>query len=273
MKSHRQNQTTGIYEKNETRPVAMEQVDKIEGGERLKIFERLRQDKTVMTLRLLGRNYERLTIVIGLGYLKKTPHFVIDSPSDFKAAVEGLPDWRIRFEFTSPDRISYAFKTSGGIILQDGIWIEFPDSIERRQRRRYFRLAPPLGTKINFDLNSIAYEANVIDIGLGGALVSLEMDKWQDFGLKEGRSIDRVRVVFPSKDGAPSIQVEGAMVKRLEKDPAVDRYQCAFQFALKKEDEKTLKDLIYTFQREFLRKRQNMDRQPNRHPSVVSIHK
>jgi hypothetical protein len=61
------------------------------------------------------------------------------------------------FDFVGKDKILYSFRTVVGRINGDDIWMEFPEFIERVQRRKFYRIAPPIGTKIYFEVDSGKY--------------------------------------------------------------------------------------------------------------------
>ena len=238
----------------------MQYTDRIEGENRLKVFKQLQRDKTVMRLYLVGRNYERLTIVNGIRNQNGALYFLIDYPAGFKEAVQGNGRWRIRFEFTGKERVSYAFRTVGGELSGNEIWLAFPEVIERQQRRRHFRLEAPLGTEMRFRADDLLYKANVIDISLGGSLVSLEKSGHADPILKKDQRLKEICVAFKSRKGNLKVQIKTAMVIRLEKDPAPNRCRYALQFTdMEKGDEITLNELIYGLQRQSLRKRHLLD--------------
>ncbi|RLB24532.1 MAG: hypothetical protein DRG76_01205 [Deltaproteobacteria bacterium] len=240
----------------------VDQIERIYGKSLLKFFRQLIDEKTVLRVFLLGKDYERLTIITDLEEKDSEPYIIIDYPAGFKKAIKGTTDWRLRFEFTGNDRLPYVFRTVGGELVEGGIRVRLPKFIERRQRRRNFRLEAPLDTKLVFTKNFRRYEANVINVSLGGVLISLEKGEQKRPVLDIDEYLRGIKLYFPSKEEEERllIHINEAMVKRVEKDIFHGRYNYALQFTdIDKQDSELLQELIYRFQREYLRKRQLMD--------------
>jgi len=225
---------------------------------RFKIFRELERDKTLIRMHLLGHQYERLTVVTGIRNQQKTPFFLIDCPRDFKQAVAGLNDCRIRFEFTGTDKVNYVFRTSGKKFLDKEICIRFPEIIERIQRRRHFRLTPPLGTLLYINAKPTIRKMNVIDVSQGGVLGALNkgVPMSEDPLFKIGNNLKDIELIFPAEVETIMVQIKEAVIRRLGKDPLTGRETCAFQFRdIEKYTQKTLLELIYQCQRDLLRTR------------------
>ena len=115
--------------------------EKIQGKKLFRLMEQLERDKTMLSMRLVGQNYERLTMITRIPKDKNVSFFAIDAPRDFRSTVANLGTWEIHFNFNGPDHLEYIFTTFGGKFSDNEIQINFPDYIERLQRRRYFRLS------------------------------------------------------------------------------------------------------------------------------------
>ena len=228
----------------------------IQGKNRFDIFEQLQKDKTLIQLRLSGKDYERLTIITGIRARKNALFFLIDYPKGFKEAVSDVEIWKIRFEFIGNDNLQYIFRTSGGEIFGNEIWIKFPEAIEKIQKRKHFRIEAPFGAKLHFEKRSVRFDMNVIDVSLRGALVNSVQ---KNAILKIGEDLRDVKLVFPSEKKVLMVRIKKASVKRLKKDPRMDRYTYGLYFAMiEKNEEKALTKIIYELQRKFLQKRQRI---------------
>jgi len=238
----------------------LDQIERIYGKSLIRLFRGLIEDKTVLRVFLLGKDYERLTIVTNLEEKDSETFITVDYPGGFKRAVEGTTNWRLRFEFTGKDRLPYIFRTEGGELIKGGIRLKLPPFIERRQRRKSFRLEAPLGTKLTFTKDFKKYVTNVINISLGGALVSLEKREHKKPVVDVDEYLKGLKVSFPSKEEESVVYIKEAMVKRVEKDIYQGLFNYALQFTdVEKKDSDLLQRLIYQFQREYLRKRQLID--------------
>ncbi len=211
-------------------------------------------------MNLLGHDYERLTMVIGVPTKKPPYYFRIDYPNGFERAARNTPSWKIRFEFKGRDRVVYRFRTYGGYVSGKDIFVPFPHHIERVQRRRRFRLEAPLGAKVVFSRYADKYEMTLLNLSEGGALVGTGKSSSRQPVFQEGDFLGHIAVLFQTEGQQFRIPIRKALVKRLEKNPLTLRYQYAIQFKdLGKGERKDLKELIYLFQRDFLKKRQKVE--------------
>ena len=228
----------------------------IQGKDRFDIFEQLRKDKTLIQIFLLGVDYKQLTIVTGIQARKNMLFFLIDYPKGFKEAVSDVEIWEMRFEFIGTDNLQYGFITSYGEIIGNEIWIRFPESIERTQRREHFRIEVPLGTKLHFKIKSARFEMDVINISLRGALVTNIQKKAI---LKSGEDLIDVQLVFPSEKEDLVLNIKKVSVKRAEKNPRLGRYDYGLYFIIIEKNEETdLTKIIYELQRKLLQKIQRI---------------
>lgn len=237
----------------------MEEAEIIRHKRRFDVFKQLQNDKTLVKMYVLGRQYERLTVVTGTYFKKKTPYFLIDHPEGFTKAVANDDNCRIHFEFVGHDNLVYTFKTTGKATIGGEICIRFPEVINRVQRRKNFRMGPPLGTKMYISRSLGRLEMKVIDISQGGALVmpvNLDMEYPNVSLLKVGSKLRNIELTFPFEEKVFRVHVDEAQVRRLGKQPVTNRINFALQFTdIQKSQEKILIDLIFTHQRNALRKR------------------
>ena len=237
-------------------------IEFIRGKTLLKLFNQLVEDKTVLRVSLLGKNYERLTIITELRERNGEYFLVVDYPSGFSYAAGETKPWKLRFEFTGPDRLPYVFRTTGGELVPEGLLLPMPSLVERRQRRNYFRLEPPLGTKLNLGPRGKEMKAIVYNISVGGALISCENLKERRPFLVRDQKLKSLTIIFPDSDGEGPIRVniKEAVVKRVERDLVSHRYKYALQFTdISPKEAKLLQELIFKYQRKFLRRRHLLD--------------
>jgi len=237
----------------------MAESEKISGDRVTRIFEELLQRKTHLKLTLLDTDFQHLTIVTALRTQKPDPSFNIDTPEGFRDATADIDAWHIRFEFTGKDNIKYIFKTVGGKIANNQIKIKLPETVERRQRRRLFRINGPAGTLICYTINATRYEFEVIDISLGGSLavlVQTDSHAYQKSPFPDSGELKDVELVLPVGIYRKPIRIKTAEIKRTKENPEAPRYEMALEFTeLSTRHKKLLTDLIYRLQRQYLRKR------------------
>ncbi len=236
----------------------MEEPEKIRGKARSAIFEELYRDRITLKVIMLGTDYERLTIVTGIMNQDGIPYFRMDTPRDFRGVLKD--NLRLYFEFTGRDRLLYSFRTSDWGMFFDEIWIKFPRVIERIQRRSHFRLGAPMGAKINFKVGKKEHGISVVDVSLGGALLSEKSGQRRGAGLERDSTIRNIELSFPSQDEDLSVKIKRSIVKRVERDHVTGNIRYALQFTdMERDQEKFLNDLLYRFQRGELRKRGGLE--------------
>ena len=235
--------------------------EKIQDKKLFRIMEQLIKEKIMLSMRLVGRNYQRLTIITRILKDKKAPSFAIDPPRDFKRTIAKLGSWEIHFNFRGSDNLEYIFATSGGFFSDNEPQIPFPKYIERLQRRRDFRLSVPAGTKLYFDLDRIRREIDLMNISIGGSLgvlkTSIGRDKKKTILQKEDH-LENIEIVFLSNKNniEQKLHVNKAIVRRAEYDPKKHADIYAFEFeSIDKDQEKTLIEFIFNLQRSFLRRK------------------
>ncbi|MFC1823668.1 PilZ domain-containing protein [Thermodesulfobacteriota bacterium] len=235
----------------------MEDSESISGKKILQVIRQLRDDRIVLNLSLIGKDYERLTIVTGIKIRNGRPFILIDTPGEFEEVSEDAPGSRIVFEFSGSNHTPYRFRTEIANAGEDEIWVKFPELIERIQRRRNFRLAPPMGTEILINDQNGKYEFNVINVSLGGVLLiekkSLFIDKTRP--QPEG-FLRNVHLVCHKQGMRTKIRIKKSLIKRMEKDSKTRRHRCALEFVeLEKKQINDLEDFLQNCQREILKKR------------------
>ncbi len=233
----------------------MEDTDRIYGKRRFALFDRLQKDRVVVKLTLLGKEYERLTIITGVSTENGTPYVIIDIPTGFRETFQDDKKKKVLFDFVGKDKILYSFRTVVGRINENDIWMEFPEFIERVQRRKFYRITPPIGTKIYFEVDSRKYEAGVVNLSEGGVLITQSERFHKETKLSDGGYIKNINLICEEQRLRFQIGIKTGVIKRLLINSNTSRYTYAIQFIGIEDREKNgLQDWIFRIQREFLRK-------------------
>ena len=240
----------------------MENIENIQGDAILQLFKELQQKKVPLKVMLTNGDYEHLSHLKEIRKRLRTHYFLIEYNEDFQEATENLDDWRLRIEFTGEDGIMYEFQTKDTDVSRGMIWIKFPETIHRYQRRSLFRLEAPHGTRLYFDINEIRYKLLVINVSLGGTLgvlVSLTKQMEQELKLKKPTVLENVDLVFPSKgedDDESVVNIKSCQIIRQERNHQTKKFECAIEFKeITQTEQKKLTGLFYQWQRDYLRKR------------------
>jgi c-di-GMP-binding flagellar brake protein YcgR len=237
--------------------------DQITGKDILHLFETLKQDKTLIKCRLIGKNYENLTMIADIRRKFRKAVVVFDPPEGFQEALAGARSAKVAFEFTGRDGIQYEFRTTAWELHPDQLQVESPPAVQRHQRRKYFRLEAPDGTVAEFQFRNARCCEKVVDVSLGGALIALvcfgSVDS-ADFPFKVGDILEDIELQFPAEAAEETIFINKASVVRFEAGRYAARTCCGLEFLEIDEDQlKTLTDFIYRFQRRYLRNRLKPD--------------
>jgi c-di-GMP-binding flagellar brake protein YcgR len=240
----------------------MENIERIQGDAILQLFKELQQKKVPLQVKLANGDYEHLSHLKEIRKRLRTRYFLIEYDDDFQKATENLDDWRLSIEFTGEDGILYAFQTKDSDVSRGMIWIKFPETVHRYQRRNLFRLEAPHGTRLYFDINDVRYKLLVINVSLGGTLgvlVSLTKQMEQELKLNKPSVLENVELVFPAKGEAgdeSKVNIKSCQVIRQERNPQTKKFECAMAFKeISETEQKKLNGLFYQWQRDYLRKR------------------
>jgi hypothetical protein len=232
----------------------------ITGDKRIGLFEQIKKKKTLVNMHVKGiGGYDRLTLIIGIRTLKKKPYFLIDPPNDFREAVKGMTQWKINFQLTGPDALEYRFSTSHGELSGKDILIEFPDSIERIQRRKHFRLDSVPKTTLVFDIEEHSCQMEVVNISMSGLLAAMPRQKKKGPAnpvLKIRQTIWNATLACPVGKELIGADILELFVVREDKAGRTGGVRYAFHFTkMAAKDKIHLTDIIYKLQRFFLQKR------------------
>ena len=233
----------------------------VDGRQSEGLFRQLIRANTLITIRVRGvEGYQRLTMITDIRHVRGSRTFSIDPPAQFNEKVADLQDWDIHFKFTGPDKIEYSFATLGGRIEGKDIWIPFPDTIERIQRRKYFRIETPPGARLALSVKKTPRLADILNLSQGGllcVLVRLKKEIKTEPALKVGDKLADITLSCPNEEGPDdTVPIRTAVIRRVEVDPNHYRHRYALQFFDMMFSEKNeLTRIIYRLQRELLRKR------------------
>ncbi|UCF93757.1 MAG: PilZ domain-containing protein [Desulfobacterales bacterium] len=237
--------------------------EKIQGETITRIIEGLVQDKTLVEFRLPDKDYQCLTLVTAIRQRKEISYFQIEDAQELRQALADIDLERIHCEFTGKDRVKYFFRTKGGEIAGDRIWIKFPAVLERRQRRKLFRLNAPAGTKLCFSSDSSCYEMEVVNISLGGLFCRLAAGPSrarQTPLFAVGTVWENIELMFPMANDTRKVCIRQSQIERVEKKPHTHKHGYGLEFIdIDRSQEKILTEIIYAFQRKFLRNRLPVD--------------
>jgi hypothetical protein len=234
---------------------------KVQGKKLSDLFNLLVEKKTIISISVVGTDFERLTCVVDARDEKDNQYFVIDLPQGFRQAASKSESLNLRFNFNGPDSLEYIFNTSGGIYNGQSLQIPFPDYIERLQRRRNFRINTPPNARMLFKSKKLEGMIGLINISLGGvfgALVEHNLEDVKGSVLKKDQRIFNIGLIFPADEEMEEqiILIRKAEVRRVEHDKEKKIFKYAFEFLdIDRGEFKKLTQAIYHIQRQQLQRR------------------
>lgn len=234
---------------------------KIEGPKLLDLFGYLMEKRVIISMHLVGSEFERLTCVNGIQEDAERNWLLVDLPEGFDAAASKTEPWQVRFNFNGPDQLEYIFSTRGGQIRDHHLKLPFPEYAQRLQRRKNFRMQTPAGTKLLLKLDKTTAVLGLINISLGGALGALIKHNRKDLKgslLSMDQRIVNAGIFVPADSDFEEelILIKRSQVRRIEHDMERNIYRYAFEFIeIDTNENKKLTQAIYHFQRQFLKRR------------------
>lgn len=224
------------------------------------LFTYLKDQRVLVKLVVKGTGFESVTVITGLRSKNNQEQFRIDSPDDFQIILQSRDCGNLYFEFNGQDKVLYTFETRPDPKWHSGdVWIPVPDTVDRIQRRRNFRLEAPMGTELVLRQLHPPLRMVVLDFSLGGLLCVVESARERikrNLMLTRGRTLRNLELLFRDENVTTKIRVSEATIVRLETNPVTGYRQYAFQFMrMDKNEEKTLTKVLYSMQRRLLRQR------------------
>lgn len=234
--------------------------DKIGGKSLLTLFGRLKEERIPLQFTVFGRDYERLSLVTGLKRGENGRYVLIDCPPRFEEDIKGYEGVKVRVEFLDRDHIQYAFRSQIVRVSEEDIWLLLPEFVERIQRRRHFRIAPPIGTKISFLRDGKPLEASLVNLSEGGALLSFSQYSREGPRLWAGEELHKLHLRCSGARVSAELRIGKAVVRRVEKNPLTPHPTFALQFLdMDSRDKNALQVFIFQCQREMLQRRSFME--------------
>ena len=229
----------------------------IQGETALEVFRQLKRQRTTLRIHVLGRGYERLSIVTGIESRNGQGFLLLDLPARFEDELPECEGLRVQLEFADKDRIPHSCRTVIHRAEGDDLWLALPPSLERIQRRRHFRVEPPQGTRIVFPFLGRETEVPVLNLSLGGGLViSPKRGEIRSLSLEPGMTLRDLRLLGSMEERKLEVSIRTAEVIRVEQVPESSRVHFALRFLrMEREAEQLLDRFIYYSQRRLLKKR------------------
>jgi len=186
--------------------------DAITDQEKLDIFRQMEKEGILLNAHLLGTGLKQLTEIKRLVTKKEDWYFLIECPQSFQEKV-GEPDkWELAFAFIGEQGVPYRFSTMGGeMVGSSDMLIRVPDSIERKRRRKHFRIKTHPAAVFRASIGGKAAEMRMIDISQGGAMVMFAREEDESRMLATGQELTDIRItLMPGEKESEALRVNQA---------------------------------------------------------------
>jgi len=233
---------------------------RIQGNVKIRVFNELQAQRIPLRLSVIGRGYERLTIVTGMESEGGKTYLLLDRPLGFEEDVPGSVGESVLLEFTDRDRIPHSCRTVLAEPTEENLRLVMPAFLKRSQRRRHFRVEPPQGTRMVFLINGRELESPVLNISMSGSLlVGPRKGSPESSFLYVDATISGIDLIARHDDLSLFLKIKTAEIRRVEFDEKLNRMKYAIQFReLEPPNEKELEKFIFSCQRRLLRKRSGL---------------
>ena len=233
----------------------------ITGDKQVDILRELQKNRTIISINLLGKGYEGLTIVTGIHTMNNIPLILIARPGGSEDYIQKTSKERVFLEFVDRDKIQYNFKTRIEKVGEDDILIQFPKIINRVQRRKHFRVEPPIGTRMVITADDRRHEVNVINMSMGGALICKDSGGHIKEVFFMGQHLKDIVLKCDENEARARITIKKAEIIRIAKIEETGRFCYALKFLeMDRDMTEQLHVFIYLSQRVILKRWSSISR-------------
>jgi c-di-GMP-binding flagellar brake protein YcgR len=190
-------------------------VESIDGSEIKETLEELVLSGQICKVEISRTPYPWLTPLSEVREDGEGILLLVDQIPDFEKALSASRRREVLIEYLGNDGVPCSFLSRVSAVDTRGIWVEFPERIQRDQKRKFFRLRAPSGTEIFLPGGAGKEEkGKVKDYSIGG--VAFLIDK--EVSLKPGDQLKNLTLCIPEGRETLKVSVLLAVVIRAEPD-------------------------------------------------------
>jgi c-di-GMP-binding flagellar brake protein YcgR len=200
-------------------------VEIITGHELVERLQALIDSRRILKMEIPRTRFSWVTMILGMQKQDNSDFLLVDPVARFESIISRFPTQEVSFEFLEKGVLC---KFSSRVIRchRRAIWLEFPKSMERIQRRAYFRIEASRGPEIIFRIEGKEQKGRVKDYGLGGVSFFME----SHLKLKKDDELTNLTLILPQGNAMISYPIPLAVVKRIEEHFEGRRRLCALEF-------------------------------------------
>lgn len=231
----------------------MSDFETISGDKAANLIEILKQSKVLVKVSVPKTDYGQLTVITDIARHGGDQYFQIDPPQGFQSALDQSADQKLRFEFSSSNRLPHRFETVAKTLGKE-TWFLCPEHIQRFQLRDNFRIKAPADAHVAVNIGHTPVNMTVDNISLGGLFCHCPNSVKQS--VEVGLKLSQLKLGIHFDGEGRAVTVSRAVVRRLDGRTKPRHFGVALEFlSLKNEERKRLTQIVYDLQREQLRSR------------------
>jgi c-di-GMP-binding flagellar brake protein YcgR len=200
-------------------------------------------------MEILKTPFSWITVLLGIQREGNSGYLRVDLVPNFESMLSRSPSQEVVFEILE-NGILCKFRSRVIRYNPRAIWLELPSSIQRVQRRAYFRVTATSRAEIIFTIAGKEEKVTVRDYSLGG--VSFLMGSHQQ--LHPGDEVTDLILTLPQGKAMVSYPIAQAVVRRIEEHFEDRGKLCGLEFLkLEKKTQQKLAQHLFEEQRLLLR--------------------
>jgi c-di-GMP-binding flagellar brake protein YcgR len=197
----------------------------ITGQELIERLQTLIDSHRMIKMEILQTRFSWITMILGIQKQDDSDFLLVDLVARFESILSRFPSQEVSFEFLEKGVLC---KFSSRVIRchRRAIWLEFPKSIQRIQRRAYFRIEASTGAEVIFRFAGKEEKGRVNDYSLGGASFFME----SHLNLKKDDELTDLTLTLPQGNVMVSYPIPSAVVRRVDEHFEDRRRLCGLEF-------------------------------------------
>ena len=197
----------------------------ITGQELVDRLRTLIDSHRLIRMEILRTRFSWITMLLGIKKQDDSDFLLVDPVARFESILSRFPTQEVSFEFLEKGVLC---KFSSRVVRcnRGAIWLEFPQSIQRIQRRAYFRIEASPGAEIIFQFEGKKEKGRVNDYSLGGASFFMETH----LELEIDDELQDLTLTLPQGDAMVSYSIPLAVVRRVDERFEDRRKVCGLEF-------------------------------------------
>jgi hypothetical protein len=225
----------------------------------LSLWKSLTQDQAPLILKAPDGARQWQLLARDIRTRRRRRYLVVEDNETLRSALKDADAGKMTLSFTDRNNVPHTCEIQDHRLTKIDIWLELPDTIERHQRRKIFRLEAPSGSELHLNIGGKERSLLLIDVSINGALgilSHLKAGPEAAMPVCRGETIPDAVLLFQTQAGPQRIHIAECTIRRLEPHDTTGKMQYALEFTtIDEENEQLLTKMIYEFQREYLRRR------------------